>query len=176
MDSERSASPPSSHGTFFAIALIVLPDATRVASDSPVFHFGSSESQPAGSAPFAWVRHSSARSGYSFAKASKRRSHFVCSWIPFSTAVRKCRSDSSGMWNASSHSHPSAFFVSASSSAPSGLPCAALVPALCGEPWPMVVRTAMNVGRSSCETAVRIASSIAARSSFLFSTRRNCQP
>ena len=81
-----------------------------------------------------------------------------------------------GTVKGSVHSQPRAFLVSATSSTPSGLPCAAEVPALCGEPYPIVVRTAMIVGRSVWETASRIARSMASKSVLPSSTRSVFQP
>ncbi len=60
-------------------------------------------------------------------------------------------------------SQSSALRAPAISSAPSGEPCAALVPALVGAPKPMVVLEAISVGRSDF-CAVSIAAAIASGS------------
>ena len=81
---------------------------------------------------------------------------------------------SSGTVKGSVQGQPSASLVRAISSSPSGDPWLDEVPAFDGEPWPMTVRTAMRLGRSSCSAAA-----IAARSdatSVTSSTRSVCHP
>ena len=60
-------------------------------------------------------------------------------------------------------SQPASCLASASTSSPSGEPCAFAVPSMPGAPWPITVRTAMKLGRGSAFARV-IARSIASTS------------
>src|SRR6185369_7646476 len=77
-------------------------------------------------------------------------------------ALRQASSTSAGTSNGG-YSQPKNSRAPAMSAAPSGEPCALLVPALVGAPQPMVVLAAISVGRSEL-CAFSIAAAMASRS------------
>ena len=82
-ESARSAEPPQSSGITSAIALITLPDATRVETELPPSNFGSAASRLFGVAPVTTLSSNSFLSGFAAAHASNdacqaERASFAC--------------------------------------------------------------------------------------------------
>ena len=148
----RSAEPPIVSGSAAFTAPSARCDACLVASlggsaSRPALYSAIAASKPAGSAPLA-RRSNSARSGL----ASSRACHASRAALPLAPASRQAAAISFGMMKGA-WDQPSASRAAATSSAPSGAPCEAAVPALVGAPSAMVVRQETSDGRGSASAA-----------------------
>ena len=155
-ESARSAEPPQSSGITAAIALITLPDATRVETDEPLSNTGSAASRPAGVSP-ATTRSSRAfLSAFSDAQASNEASQAARSRSKRAVS-RVCAITSGATSKVFSGSKPSTVFKPASSSAPSAEPW--ILPEFCflGDGQPMMVRKVIRDGLSVTDLAFSIA-------------------
>ena len=156
----RSAEPPTSSGRCGAKRSRAICEALRVAAAAPspaISAIAASLAlrQPAGNAPESRRSSSSASSGHAARYASIRPRHFASASSPRARASQPART-SSGTSKGGCF-QPIASRAPATSSAPSGAPCVAAVPALVGAPHPMVVRQQRRLGRAGSARAAAMA-------------------
>ena len=120
--SPRSAEPPHNSGKALAIALIVSPDALRVATEVPGSNLGSTSCQFAGNSR-AWSRSNSfADSGFFAAQAEYSLDHCARASLPLVATCLACARTSSEISKVLSGSRPSNSLVAATSASPSAAP------------------------------------------------------
>ena len=155
LDGSRSALPPTRYGTSGASAFITAPHAARVATGLAGSNAGSFPARFAGIEPRAAASRAAAFSGFAACQALK--SFFQRRFMRWQAAPRSSNVSSTapGTSKNCAGSKPSAVLRPASSSAPSGAPCTALVSCFVGAPKPMCVFAMMSVGWPVTFSALR---------------------
>ena len=166
--SARSAEPPHSSGSTGASASSTLPDAARVAMPfGSAGNSGSASVQPSGRRRVASRSNSAVRSGLAAAQASKRLLPLGVRRAAALDHLRgRARAPRRRPRRSASGSKPRISLVAATSSAPSAEPWILPVFCLFGAGQPMMVRSAMNDGRSVSALAASSAAYSASTSSW----------
>ena len=124
----RSEEPPQNSGNTPAIALMIFPDAARVARSFPLSNVGITSCQSFGNLRVCNLFSKSFCSGLAFAQAVNSVSQIARAAAPRSITFRVCFKTASGTSKDFSGSSPKAIFVAATSSAPRAEPCDSAVP------------------------------------------------
>ena len=160
----RSADPPHSSGTTPARAESTLPDAARVANDSPTSQVGRASSRPSGRRWASRRSNSAAPAGLACCQVEKRASQSARAARALSAACfRAWETTSSGRMKLCSGSRPRARLSPATSSAPSLEPWEDSWPCLVGEGQAMMVCRRISDGRALSARAATMASCSASR-------------